>query len=625
MPDAPAEVLPDVPSESTPDTTDAPDEVADAGPLCPPRYYQNVATGNCLRAHDLNGDGKADALIVREDRIDALISDGSKFTLMLWFGADLSQAKRVAADDTTGDGFADAIEFRSDSIGAYPSTGDSFATVQDFSVWLEPSLMGTYATQLADVDGDSDHKADVIAVGAGNIRVAVSTGSSFQSSNVWLAQDMSIYEGVYFADVDGDGKADAIAVGKASLDVYRSTGRRFGVRETWYSSRFADSDGPFFADVDGDGRADAVRVEQDAIWVALSDRTHHPGRFLSEERWYTGPMTVPNHRFLVDADGDGRADLVTIDDSSVTVALSTGAAFSAPTVWFMGQLGGEHGVTFAPAPAGATGSGFSTDFVPMPGVVATDIAAGGDESVWAIGTEPVTGGYKIRKWNSAGWDYDSNGSFGAVRIAVDGTGGPWAIKDDGTIFRKISSDPSCRVGPFCGEWHLMDGERASEIGAGGDGNVWIAGLASNTVASRFYYWNGTGWGIDSVGTATRIAVTPIGGPWAISSSGDLLVRGGVPWGDAWPSVPLAGVADIAIGSQGDIFCLAGGPGSIGLFYLDDQPPPLGADASATDTYQLNRIAGAGAVDIGPSSRIAVGAQGEVYVVDRNGDVYTSQR
>jgi hypothetical protein len=619
--DAPA----DAPLESTPDAadgpgdTDGPGDIGDTGaPLCPPRYYQNVMTGKCLRAHDLNGDGKADALALWNNGIDALISDGSKFIFRRWFQADLSQAKRVNADDTTGDGLADAIAFQSDFVGAYPSAGDTFGAVQSFNVWLKPGLMGTYATQLGDVDGDDDHRADAIAVGVGGIRVALSTGLNFEPSTVWLAQDMSIYEGVYFADVDADDQADAIAVGKTSLDVYRSTGHSFGQRETWYTSRF-----PFFADVDGDGRADAVRIEMGVVWVALSDVSN---TFRPEQRWYTGPAMAPDHRFLVDADGDGRADLVAMDHSEVKVALSTGAAFLAPTVWYEGQFGsdpifGKGGVTFAPDPAGATGHG--TGFVLMQLNIGNDIAAGGDGSVWALAPEVAAdgGGYSIILWDPSHtfWTYDENGRSGAVGLAVDETGVPWAVKNDGTIFRKINNDPLCFG---CGVWNFVDGARASAIGVGDDGSAWIVRKTS-TPGGPISKWNGTtGWDPDMGGitTAIRIAVGPNGVPWAITSSGDLIRKdGNDPSAGAWSVLPVAGVTDIAIGRQGDVFCIAGGPDHFGLFYLDEHP---GADASTAP--RLNRIAGADAVPTGPSSRVAVGPQGEVYLLDENGDVYTSQ-
>jgi len=68
----------------------------------------------------------------------------------------------------------------------------------------------------------------------------------------------------------------------------------------------------------------------------------------------------------------------------------------------------------------------------MPGR-AREIAIGGADVVWCIGTNPVPGGYGIYRWNGTGWDPVPGG---AVRIAVDRTGAAWVVNDGGTIFRR---------------------------------------------------------------------------------------------------------------------------------------------------------------------------------------------
>jgi hypothetical protein len=315
--------------------------------------------------------------------------------------------------------------------------------------------------------------------------------------------------------------------------------------------------------------------------------------------------------------------------SNVTVALSTGAAFLAPTDWFIGQFSGDpvfgkHAVTFAPDPAGAASHG--AGFVLNQPNVGTAIAAGGDGSVWALAPDVAAdgGGHSIILWDPSHifWTYDENGRSGAVGIAVDGTGVLWAVKNDGTIFRKINSDPLCFD---CGVWNLMDGALASDIGVGGDGTAWIIRKTATPGGGISKWIEPDGWEMEysNVITAIRIAVEPTGVPWVITTSGDLLRKEGTDRsiGD-WSTLPVAGVTDIAIGLQGDVFCIAGGPDHFGLYYLDEQPASAGADQSAAP--RLNRIAGADAVPIGPASRVAVGPQGEVYVLDENGDLYTSQ-
>ena len=63
-----------------------------------------------------------------------------------------------------------------------------------------------------------------------------------------------------------------------------------------------------------------------------------------------------------------------------------------------------------------TASTFSGTWELMPGA-AKDIGAGSDGSIWVVGTNAVSGGFGLYKWNGSGWDAASGGG-GATRIAV---------------------------------------------------------------------------------------------------------------------------------------------------------------------------------------------------------------
>jgi len=73
-----------------------------------------------------------------------------------------------------------------------------------------------------------------------------------------------------------------------------------------------------------------------------------------------------------------------------------------------------------------TGSGWARG----PGA-ATDIAVGGDGSLWVIGTHPVPGGYGIYRWTGTSW---GNVAGGAVSITVGPLGRPWVINSAHRIF-----------------------------------------------------------------------------------------------------------------------------------------------------------------------------------------------
>lgn len=68
----------------------------------------------------------------------------------------------------------------------------------------------------------------------------------------------------------------------------------------------------------------------------------------------------------------------------------------------------------------------------IPTGLASDIAAGGDGSIWIIGTDNVPGGHGIYKYNGSGW---TKYPGGAVDISVDPNGVPWVANNVQQIFR----------------------------------------------------------------------------------------------------------------------------------------------------------------------------------------------
>ena len=82
-------------------------------------------------------------------------------------------------------------------------------------------------------------------------------------------------------------------------------------------------------DVNGDGRADLVAINDADIWVTLSTGT----AFAAPTQWSAVALQGTVGNLLGDVNGDSRADLVAINDTDIWVTLSTGTAFSTPTQW----------------------------------------------------------------------------------------------------------------------------------------------------------------------------------------------------------------------------------------------------------------------------------------------------
>jgi hypothetical protein len=113
-------------------------------------------------------------------------------------------------------------------------------------------------------------------------------------------------------------------------------------------------------------------------------------------------------------------------------------------------------------------------------------------AVWIIGTTPVAGGYGIYKFNGAGW---SQIDGGATRIAVDNTGNPWIVNEDGMVFRRINNAWTPIPGP--------NGANPLDIAISNSGEVWI--VTDSGTVSR---WTGSGWNNLIALSARRVIFTP---------------------------------------------------------------------------------------------------------------------
>jgi hypothetical protein len=172
---------------------------------------------------------------------------------------------------------------------------------------------------------------------------------------------------------------------------------------------------------------------------------------------------------------------------------------------------------------------------------ATDISVGaisnaGGGEAWAIGANPVYGGYGISHWNPITWQWEAvNG--GAVRIAVDAFLAPWVISSFGNIFRWTG-----------GTWQQMPGS-ARDIAVSSNGSIWVVGWSTSDLRCRpnpcdggIYRWTGSAWQ-QMPGSANRITVDQWDDPWVVTSGGGISH-----WtGSAWQQLPGA-ATDIACGS-----------------------------------------------------------------------------
>jgi hypothetical protein len=133
-------------------------------------------------------------------------------------------------------------------------------------------------------------------------------------------------------DTTGDGRADLVAVHDNDTGVMLSTGTGFSApidALQWSGETFYGTKANLLGDITGDGRADLVAVNDNATWVMLSTGTG----FSAPAQWSSEPFFGTKATLIGDITGDGRADLVAVNDWDTWVMLSTGTAFSAPVRW----------------------------------------------------------------------------------------------------------------------------------------------------------------------------------------------------------------------------------------------------------------------------------------------------
>ncbi len=256
--------------------------------------------------------------------------------------------------DVNGDGLGDIVEFDLGSVYVSLRSGSVYL---DPKVWISEFGLIPWNTQttvprfVADVNGDG--KADIVGISGAGIRVALSTGTSFNPSTIWTT-DFSYSAGWTsldihprtVADVNGDGKADMIGFAGGGTYVALSTGSSFAPMTMW-TSDFAYVGGwtsqntypRSVADVNGDGKADVIGFAAGGTYVALSTGSS----FSAMSMWIADFSTIAgwtshevHPRLVADVNGDGKADVVGFAGLGTYVALSSGSSFGSSTQWTTG-------------------------------------------------------------------------------------------------------------------------------------------------------------------------------------------------------------------------------------------------------------------------------------------------
>jgi hypothetical protein len=294
-----------------------------------------------VAAGDLDGDGDADILVIRNRRAEVLLNDGTGlFSAGPSTGWGLEHAASAAAlGDLDGDGDLDA--FVSGCCGVSGSADRRYLAYT--TVWLNDGAgrfidsgqalgdLGSWAAALGDLDGDGD--LDAFVANSASDRGGAGAPRQNEPNTVWLndgagrftdsGQRLGAADTVAAAlgDLDGDGDLDAfVGNARAADEVWLNDGLG-NFSDSGQSLGNADTQRVALGDVDRDGDLDAVADTNGGTWVWVNDGLGAfggAGQHLSHD-----PDCAAT---LGDVDGDGDLDLLAgCVDREVTIWLNDGA------------------------------------------------------------------------------------------------------------------------------------------------------------------------------------------------------------------------------------------------------------------------------------------------------------
>ena len=284
---------------------------------------QDVATGtgpSNVVAGDLDGDGKIDLAVANKGNgtVSVFLNTSTTNTISLATKIDIVTGINpsfLAIGDLDGDGKPDLAVTNSNSntVSVFRNVSKlgalAFNTKVDFATGSSPQGLA-----ISDLDGDN--RADLAIANNTNSSLSILINSGAAGAiNFRPRVDVATGIGPYaitVGDVDGDLIQDlAVATQQSdNVSIYRNTTAN-GVLKFATRVELATGKGPVaiaFGDLDGDGKADLASVNQQSDNVSVFSNLSTAGSIRFSGRTDLSTGRLPAAISIADADGDGKSD-----------------------------------------------------------------------------------------------------------------------------------------------------------------------------------------------------------------------------------------------------------------------------------------------------------------------------